>query len=380
MLAVLNWRDAVQIYGPVSEQASLAEADILQAIELAPNDPDLYFAMSIVAASANRNDESLDWIDEGFAVDPLSARLHLQRGRMLLGAMERPEEALEAFKIGRELSPEWTAVTFAAGDASFALGRFADGISWYQRAMALDPQDHELPAKISRFYYQLGLLDEADRMLRRAQALAPQEPFTRGLELEQQIRAENYERAAILAENIIRDGIENRGGAFNLAVIGYVSAMIELDRAQAAADFFESVNPGITSADYEPAGINELFIQFTLVQALLEIDAFETANTILTRLTTFADQVAPGWRDDPYVMANVSVAQGNRDEAIRYALMDLEQPLGRQLDWSFNYQHVAWMKPLLTDQRVSSRIAELDIETQAAGDEVRAMLAEKGTL
>jgi tetratricopeptide (TPR) repeat protein len=216
-------------------------------------------------------------------------------------------------------------------------------------------------------------------MLRRAQALAPQEPWTRGLELEQQLRANNYERAAILAENIIRDGVENRGGAFNLAVVGYLSAMIELDRAGVAAEFFESINPGITTKEYVPTGLNELFMQFNVIQALLEMDAFETANAILTRLMTFADQIVPAWRDDDFTMVNVAIAQGNREEAIDYALRDLEQPLGRQLDWSFRYQHVAWLKPLLTDQRVSARIAELEAETREAGAEVRAMLAENVT-
>jgi TolB-like protein/Tfp pilus assembly protein PilF len=378
--AMLDWSNALQSFGPVSKQALLAEENILRAIELAPNDPDLYFAMANVTAVANRNVESLEWIDKGLAVDPLSARLQLQRGRILMGALDRPEEALEAFAQGRRLEPEWTAITFAAGEASFALGRFADGIAWYQRAMDLDPQDHELPANISRFYYQLGLREEGDEMLRRAQALAPQEPWTRGLELEKHLRADNYERAAILAESIIRDGVENRGGAFNMAVVGYVSSMIELGRTQAAAEFFESVNPGITSADYVPPGLNEVFIQFTLLHALLDMGSFETANAIGTKLKTLADQVVPGWRDDNYVMANVSIAQGDRDAAIEYTLKDLDQPLGKNLDWRFEYQHIAWMKPLLSDQRVANRIAELEVATQVAGDAVRVMLAESATL
>ncbi|RLA28303.1 MAG: hypothetical protein DRR11_16880 [Gammaproteobacteria bacterium] len=375
LLASIDWQNAVQMYGPVSDQTSQAEADLKSAIELAPNEPELYFTMSLVAQISNRSEESLEWIDKGLSCDPLSARLHLQRGRLLLGALERPEDAEEAFAKGREIAPDWTAVNFESGNVAFAQGRFADGISWYQRAMALDPQDHEIPSIISGFYYQLGLDDEGDEMLRRAQALAPQEPRTRRAELEMHLQADNYERAAILAEEMLRDDIENRMGTFNVAVIGYVSSMIDLGRANAVAAFFESLKPGISSTDYTPPGGDEAFMRFMLVQAMVEMGSFETANEILNSLIAFADVAIPGWRENDYVMATVAMAQGDQETAIGYALKDLDEPLGTQLNWSFNYLHVAWMKPLLKNEQIAKRIAELEAETQAAGDEISVMLA-----
>ncbi len=379
MLASIDWQNAVQGYGPFSEQSLQAEADLKTAIELAPNDPALYFTMSLVAQLSNRNDESLEWIDKGLDCDPMSARLLLQRGRLLLGPLERPEDAEEAFAKGRETSPDWTALNFESGNVAFAQNRFADGISWYQRAMALDPQDHELPSILSRLYYQFGLDDDGDEMLRRAQALAPQEPRTRRAELERHLHADNYERAVILAEAMLRDDVENRMGAFNVAVIGYVSSMIDLGRASAVADFFESLKPGISGADYAPSDGDEVFMRFMLVQAMVDTGAFETANEILDSLIAFADVALPGWRDNDYVMATVAVAQGDQDAAVEYALSDLDETLGRQLNWSFSYQHVAWMKPLLKDERIATRIAELEAETQAAGDEVRVLLAAQET-
>jgi hypothetical protein len=116
-----------------------------------------------------------------------------------------------------------------------------------------------------------------------------------------------------------------------------------------------------------------------LVQALLDTGSIETANAILESLVTFADLVLPGWRDNDYVMATVAMAQGDTGAAVDYALNDLDQPLGAQLNWSFNYQHVAWMKPLLKDPRIASRVAELEAETRAAGDEVRVLLASQET-
>jgi hypothetical protein len=118
-------------------------------------------------------------------------------------------------------------------------------------------------------------------------------------------------------------------------------------------------------------------MRFVLVQALVKSGAYDTANAILESLEKFADIAFPAWRENEYVMATVSVALGDREAAIEYALKDLDQPLGHQLGWSTNYQHVAWMKPLLKDERVALRISELEAETLAAGNEVRAMLAEQ---
>jgi hypothetical protein len=97
----------------------------------------------------------------------------------------------------------------------------------------------------------------------------------------------------------------------------------------------------------------------------------------MNSLIAFADAAIPTWRDNDYAMATVSVARGDQDAAIEYALKDLSQPFNEQMNWRANYQQVAWMKPLLEDERVARRVTELEADTQAAGDEVRIMLAEQ---
>lgn len=377
LLAAIDWQTAVQSTGPASEQALKAEINLKRALKLNKNNSDLYAVLSNVAASANRDEEALEWLDEGLERDPFSARLLLQRGRLLMGPLERLDDAEESFARGREVAPEWTAVIFSSGFVAFSQERYADGINWFLRSMAVDPQDHELPAMIANSYFQLGMMDEGDDMLRRAQALAPQEPATRTTELLRQLRADNYERAAGLAERMIQDGIDNRNGALNLAVTGYVSSMIEIGKADVVAGFFESVQPGISGAEYYPSSINEAFMQFVLVQALVKSGAYDTANAILVSLEKFADSAFPAWRESEYIMATISIAKGDRDAAVEYAIKDLDQPLGQQLNWSMNYQHVAWMKPLLKDKRVAARISELEADTLAASIEVREMLAER---
>jgi len=377
LLATLEWQAAVMVFGPAGKPTQLTERALRYANELAPNDTDIYFALATAASTASRNAEALAWIDEGLKVDPLSARLHLMRGRLLLGPLERPEDAAAAFAEGRDAAPRWTAVTYASGDAAFAQNHFAEGFEWYLRAIELDPQDHELPAQTAVLYYRLGLDAEGDEMLQLARALAPQEPWTRSAELGQQLRAGNYERAAGLAEQMLRDDVENRGEAFAAAAVAYTSSMLSLGRPGAVVDLFEEIRPGISVPGRQQRGTKELPMQFTLVHVFNALGEPDRAGALLGNLEAFADVAAPGWRRDPYILATVAIARGDPEAAATHALEDLDRALGRQMDWRDRYRHVSWLKPVIEDERVAARLRKLDAETDAARDEVRRMLAER---
>lgn len=374
LLATLDWRSAVVANGPGSEAAAQAEQALLRALELAPNDPAIYAALSVVSATRNDPEKSLEWTEEGLKVDPLSARLHLQRGQILLFMLDRAEDALASFEEGQELAPGWTAMIFNAGRAEFQLGNFGDGVAWYLRAMDVDPQDHELPSAISRLYYQIGMTEEGDRMYERARAIAPQSPWIRSLELERALRAGLHERAVLIAEGILRDDIENRGNAYVLALTGYASAMTELGRADRVPGFFESLLPGVSAVNFVPADLREFLMRFTLVLTMANERQSDSTDIMLAALVASADATIPGWRDNQGRLMSVALARGDRVGAIDYALSDLGQPLAENLDWSLQYRHTAWIRPLLEDARIAVRSAELDREMRLAAEDVREML------
>jgi hypothetical protein len=149
--------------------------------------------------------------------------------------------------------------------------------------------------------------------------------------------------------------------------------MIELGRSDQVPVFFESVRPGITSDDYVPRAPIDSSMQFFLVMALLDTGEFELANAKLGKVIAIADAVVPGWRSNHDTMAVVSIARGDHEAAIEHALKDMKHPLGRRANWRFNYQHMSWMKPLLSDERIVARISELESLTQKAAEEVRGM-------
>ena len=134
--------------------------------------------------------------------------------------------------------------------------------------------------------------------------------------------------------------------------------------------------------------LNELIIRFSrsawlfglsvvvaLALALVAEGVQDTAAEILGEWARFADASLPGWRDDAGLMATIALIGADRNAAIDHALADLNEPLSEQLDWELNYRHMAWAKPLLADERIATRVAELDAETRAAADDVRTMLS-----
>jgi TolB-like protein/Tfp pilus assembly protein PilF len=374
-LAWLDWLETIQRLGPVAPETVAAAERIGDAIELAPNEPELYRLMATVASNDPQPNKMLEWLDQAIELDPLSADLHWRRGNHLLYQEEDVDSAEEAFAKAREFAPEWTAVYSSSANAARMAGKFADSFRWELRAMELDPQDHELPAGLARDFYEIGLMEEGDEMLRRAQALAPQAPFTRSVELERQLRDGNLERAVLLAETMVRDNVEQRGEARQLAVTGYASSMALLGRAGDVPGFFDTVYPGVGGAEYVLDNIDMLDVRFNIAAALAYAERFDESGAIVADTVAWMDSNAPNWRDNDDAQQGLAMLRGDLDTAAEYAAKDLSDPLGRNLDWSMKYEVLAWYRPLTEYERVARRIEELRAETSAAADEVRQMLA-----
>lgn len=376
-LAIVDWQSYAYTVGPNDPRALEAAAAMEETVELAPNVPDLFSYLSVAAALAQRNDDALYWLEQGLAVDPLSARLLLSKGRILLGVLGRPAEAADVFAKARESAPDWTAVDLASADAAFAMDDITSGVRWYLHAMQMDPQDHEIPAMTVRVYAGLGMTEEADAMALRASSIAPSAPWTRSMVLVGHLGDGNLERAASLAEQMLRDEIEDRGFAWGMASFGYVTAMIDLGRVDEVGAFLETIREGVTSESYQPTGLKEISLRFAFLHAMAAQERFDEVTSMSLAMEAHLDQVFPGWRQSDYLAMNVYLTRGDMDKAVEHAVADLSLNLGTNLSWRFNYLYFAWMRPLLSDQRVKPLIDELELKSAEAAIDVRAMLADE---
>ncbi|MEM6512196.1 MAG: hypothetical protein AAF660_04210, partial [Pseudomonadota bacterium] len=373
-LAIVEWQSLAFTVGPNDPRSVEAAAAMEETVALAPNVPALFATLSVAAAITQRNDDALLWLERGLAVDPLSARLLLSKGRILLEALDRPAEAAVVFDKARQSAPDWTAVDLASANAAFAMNDITSGLRWYLRAMDTDPEDHEIPAMTARVYSGLGMDEEADTMALRASTIAPSAPWTRSMLLVRQLGAGNLERAATMAEQMLRDEIQDRGFAWGMASFGYVSAMIDLGRVDDVGPFLETVREGITSDSYQPTGLKEVSLRFAFLHAMVAQERFDEVEPMSLAMEAHLDQIFPGWRQDDFLVVNVYLTRGDIDKAIEHAQMDLSGNLGSNLSWRFNYLYFAWMRPLLKDQRIEPMIADLESKSTRAAIDVRAML------
>ena len=94
--------------------------------------------------------------DQALAIDPRSSEAYLKKGFAYLKAGQ-PARALALFDTARvELGREDYWLYRWTGEALAALGRPAEALPYYQRALALNPQAHDLRYHIGSLYAQLG--------------------------------------------------------------------------------------------------------------------------------------------------------------------------------------------------------------------------------
>ena len=193
--------------------------------------------------------------------------------------------------------------------------------------------------------------------------------------LARHISAGNLERVVALAEQMLRDNIDDRGFAWGMAASGYVSAMIDLGRVDEVGDFLETIREGITDESYNPSGLKELSLRFVFLHALVAQERFDEVTAKSDALEGYLDGAFPGWRQDDYLVMNMHLARGELDTAVDYAVSNLSRSLGNNLSWRFNYLYFAWTRPLLNDQRVVPLIEDLEAKAASAAIDVRNMLA-----
>lgn len=82
--------------------------------------------------------------------DPNHAPSHLGRALALM-ALRQNEEALMSFAVAVEIRPDFSAVYANRGILHDRMGRYAEAITDYRKALSLDPELGEGPGWITRF-------------------------------------------------------------------------------------------------------------------------------------------------------------------------------------------------------------------------------------
>ncbi len=333
------------------------------AIESTPNELRLYGAMIDVLESANRQEDALAWAERGIVIDPLSWRLHFRRGTGLNRSADLVG-AEAAFKRAMELNPDNPSIPANAANVSLQRKQYAQWFAMNRKAIDLDPLDPSIPGHVAAVLYEFGLTDEADKYLQRARAFAVEPAFSTGT-LRRSLLRNDHVQARDRSEAMLRDDINVHGNQYWWAAIVFISTMTELGETDEALAVLEELMPGVTSPDFQPENFKQQMLHYVAVLGLTESQSREETLRLLEAVVPRWDEAFPGWLQSRSMGTPIEMARGNTELAIELALVDLSI-----FPDPFRYRYLYFWKALAQEPAVAARLAEYDVETKRAGEEI----------
>lgn len=137
-----------------------------------PEDPDLRYALALVAAGSGATDEAVALLEELLAAAPGVPDYMNALGYTLADAGIELPRALALIEAAHALAPDSAAILDSLGWVHFRLGDAARARGYLEQALALS-EDPEIAAHLAEVLWQLGETAAAAEILDRALALDP---------------------------------------------------------------------------------------------------------------------------------------------------------------------------------------------------------------
>jgi len=168
-----------------------AQIHLNKALELDPKDSDSYRKLAELAFLKDNKQEALSLLDTAIRLKPDSGTAHHNRG-LVLRAMDRNQEALEAFQKGLAsgLEPlDQVEAHFQIGRTYHALGQTEQELASFRKVLELDYEHFMARKNLAFAYLKLKQFADAEREFNNLAMVAPNDPDVSGsLEYLQQLR------------------------------------------------------------------------------------------------------------------------------------------------------------------------------------------------
>jgi TolB-like protein/Flp pilus assembly protein TadD len=260
-----------------------------EALKTAPNDPWILMSYAYYLEWNDRPQEAIKILHRALEFDPLEPTVLANAAR--LGDLAHAQTL-------REKVPENAAGWAVAGEAYLRRGDLAQSLDFFRIAEEKSPQDPEFPAFMAMIYLTVGLMDEAEAAVRRAEAVSPTAPVTVASRIGLTYRQEGLEPAGEMALAALRNALPARQFSptviYNLALqyALYTNTPERFIEAYAmsfgapgmggAGNFRQ--RPVASTADY-------LFLD-QMMPALRAAGETATAEQIFSRLNAFFDNAS----------------------------------------------------------------------------------------
>jgi tetratricopeptide (TPR) repeat protein len=238
-----------------------------QALEAAPDHPELLHLMALVCFNAREFDHAVEWASHAIRGEPKPAYLSTL-GIALLN-LERHDEALKVLDAAVQLAPDDAGLWSTLGEALIVAGRTSDALPCLQRALEIDPSHHGAAFKCGVILHQQRRLEEALATFNLCDRLRPEQAPTLHMRA---LVLHSLQRFAEAVADDRRAHALDPGNAYVCNNLGY--NWIKLGRPDQALPWIEralAIDP-----DFVEALNNQAF-------ALTELHRFDEARAIYHR-------------------------------------------------------------------------------------------------
>src|SRR5690606_15129381 len=149
-----------------------SEKSLRRSLELKPDYSMAHTWLGLTLTDLGRLREARTRFQRAWEADPLSPIVGSNLGFVLLKAGE-VEAARERFRQVLEISPEFTVAHSGMAQVERRAGHIEEAREWWQRAMRINPKRAYYPAGVALLELDEDDIDAAERALRQAESLAP---------------------------------------------------------------------------------------------------------------------------------------------------------------------------------------------------------------
>lgn len=211
-----------------------SEAALIRAIELNPNLSRAHLWLYVTYGRAAQPQKAFETLQRTFSLDPLSPIVNANMAAEWW-IRNRAPEALQAAKRVMQVDPDGPLGFRRTGRIKWTSGDLAEAVSWYRQSLDVAPQDPNSELELGSLLVDLGIYDEAERLLvdrryivylaqgRVEEALAlarsllqqrPEDLRTIVITAHAEARAGNYDRVRLLLEPLVEGAETGEGSLF----------------------------------------------------------------------------------------------------------------------------------------------------------------------
>lgn len=320
--------------------------------------------------------QAIEVIQAGLLVDPLAAGLYSTLGNIYRD-QEQLDLARDALHRAQQLAPENPNYYSYLADLEEDSDNLLAALDWSRKATDVDPQDHELAARMAGTFYQLELPEEGDHWYARVKALVPDSPTQHRLEIERAVARKEFTLAISLAKQVISAQPEDRRGAFGYPLYTYSRLMQDSGKAREAYEFLVSVRPEIADYANMPNDFRGALMQYDCIILMTGFESFETRKQAWQQLTANWDVKGFPWRDPRYnnLMDDYIIRGDNQAAIDNYLNFRLNMPMARDLS-RHKRLNKTFYAPLYDDPAVAARLTELDTKFSQLREQVAELMQE----